>query len=290
MPIEGRAPISSSRSVNRTLVNWLPASEWVTSPTRRPRPGSSGHLDGVEDHVGTHVRRGVSADDPTTERADDETHARHPHRGRHVGQVRDPQRAGPVRGEVALHQVRARVASGSEMVLNTFFATPRDAPGCPAAHQTGDLVPADLMASTAAASHSQSAVDLAVVTHNTISTCIIITACHAPLSPRGEPALLGGVVAARSHPCRALQMGSTPSSSRCSSMNPTSTFTGGRAPPGQNTPTPSARSRLPASAPDLSLELLDLRAASAVDRPGFTPSSISATLTHLRTVSVPYPS
>ncbi len=38
MPIEGRAPISSSRSVNRTLVNWLPASEWVTSPTRRPPP------------------------------------------------------------------------------------------------------------------------------------------------------------------------------------------------------------------------------------------------------------
>jgi hypothetical protein len=38
VPIEGRAPISSSRSVNRTDVNWLPASEWVTSPIRRRLP------------------------------------------------------------------------------------------------------------------------------------------------------------------------------------------------------------------------------------------------------------
>jgi hypothetical protein len=38
VPIEGRAPISSSRSVKRTEVNWLPASEWATSPTSRRAP------------------------------------------------------------------------------------------------------------------------------------------------------------------------------------------------------------------------------------------------------------
>ena len=38
VPIEGRAPISSRRSVNRTDVNCDPASEWATSPTRRRPP------------------------------------------------------------------------------------------------------------------------------------------------------------------------------------------------------------------------------------------------------------
>src|SRR5690606_7516706 len=38
VPIEGLAPISSRRSVNRTLVNCDPASEWVTSPTSRRLP------------------------------------------------------------------------------------------------------------------------------------------------------------------------------------------------------------------------------------------------------------
>ena len=38
VPMLGRAPISSRRSVKRTEVNWDPASEWVTSPTRRCAP------------------------------------------------------------------------------------------------------------------------------------------------------------------------------------------------------------------------------------------------------------
>jgi len=38
VPIEGRAPISSSRSVNRTDVNCEPASACATRPTRRRRP------------------------------------------------------------------------------------------------------------------------------------------------------------------------------------------------------------------------------------------------------------
>ena len=46
----------------------------------------------------------------------------------------------------------------------------------------------------------------------------------------------------------ALQIGSTPYASRCSSMNDTITSVGGRAPPGRNTPTPCAGSRWPASA------------------------------------------
>jgi len=38
VPIEGRAPISSRRSVKRTDVNCDPASEWATSPTSRRAP------------------------------------------------------------------------------------------------------------------------------------------------------------------------------------------------------------------------------------------------------------
>lgn len=54
-----------------------------------------------------------------------------------------------------------------------------------------------------------------------------------------------------------MQTGSTPSSWRFSSMKPTISDTGGRAPPGSTTPTPRAGSRSPASARGSPLELFD---------------------------------
>src|SRR6056297_610106 len=48
---------------------------------------------------------------------------------------------------------------------------------------------------------------------------------------------------------RTFQIGLTPCASRCASMKPTITSTGGRVPPSQNMPTPCAGSRSPGATP-----------------------------------------
>ena len=85
------------------------------------RGSRSGHLEGVEDHLGAHVRRHPPADDAAAERVDDEAHIGHARPGRHVGQIGDPQRV-RARSAVKLRLTRsgARTASGSARVVNTF--------------------------------------------------------------------------------------------------------------------------------------------------------------------------
>ena len=84
------------------------------------------------------------------------------------------------------------------------------------------------------------------------------------------------------------QIGSTPYASRWASMNATITSLGGRAPPGRNTPTPSAGSRSLAATRVLPLELLEPLRSSVVS-PGRWPASRSACRTQLRNVSAAQP-
>ena len=130
MPIEGRAPISSSRSVNRTDVNCDAGVGVCDEPDEAAAAaGPSRHLERVEDHVGAHVRSDTPADDPPGERVDDEAHVGHPGPRRHVGEVGDPQGVGPLGGEVPVDEVRCphrvRVGPGGEH-LATPTADPFD--------------------------------------------------------------------------------------------------------------------------------------------------------------------
>ena len=54
------------------------------------------HPQGIEDEIGAHVRRELPADDPSAEHVDDEAEEHHPLVAAHVGEVRHPQRVGPI--------------------------------------------------------------------------------------------------------------------------------------------------------------------------------------------------
>ena len=79
------------------------------------------------DHVGAHVRGDTPANDPPAEHVDDEAHVRHPGAGRHVREVFYPQRVGPLRREVPVHQIRRtqRVGIGDR---REHLASPAAAP------------------------------------------------------------------------------------------------------------------------------------------------------------------
>ena len=81
------------------------------------------------------------------------------------------------------------------------------------------------------------------------------------------------------------QIGSTPYASRWASMNATITSRGGRAPPGQNTPTPCAGSHSRAAARCSPAPAPSPACCSSVVRPGRLPASRSAWRTHRRSVS-----
>ena len=67
--------------------------------------------EGVEDHVGAHVRGHPPADDHAGEGVDDEADVGDPRPGGHVGEVGHPECVRALGGEVALDQVgRARGA------------------------------------------------------------------------------------------------------------------------------------------------------------------------------------
>ena len=71
-------------------------------------------LKGIEHEVGRQRRRHPPPDDAPREDVDDERHVDEPAPRGHVGEVRDPELIGARRRELTLHQIRGRVAAGSD--------------------------------------------------------------------------------------------------------------------------------------------------------------------------------
>ena len=117
-----------------------------TSPTSRRPPRERRAISSASRTISVFMfDRNAPPDDPPGERVDDEAHIGHARPGRHVGEIRDPERVRCCRGEVAVHQIRSpphvRIGTGGEHLL------PLTADTCDAqlAHQPGDLVAADVM-------------------------------------------------------------------------------------------------------------------------------------------------
>ena len=167
--------------------------------------------------------------------------------------------------EVAVHQVRCpRWRRGPDWVVNTFLRR-RETPSMPSSRiSRADLVPADVMAGARGGlPELVGPVDLAV-RRPTTPSAPASSPRHAPPAPTVQLAALGGVVAARSHLQCSCRWARLRTRQRCSSMNPTSSLIGGRAPPGRNTPTPSAGSRSPACSSRFSCSSALIFAASSV--------------------------
>ena len=162
-------------------------------------PPHAGHLEGVEDHLGLHVRRDPPAHEAPTERVDDEAHVRHPRPRRHVREVRYPQLVRGAGFEVTLHQVRG---PGGVRVLDRgedSLAAPGDALNAQLPHQAGHLVPAHVVAGALGGlPQLVGAVDLAVRDPQRHEDLHHHGVAHRA-SGRGDLALLGRVVRARRH-------------------------------------------------------------------------------------------
>ena len=219
------------------------------------------HLQGVEDQVGAHRRAGAPAGDHPRVHVDAERDVDEPDPGRHVGEVHHPQLVGPLRDELALHQVLR--ACGLRVRVGSCGSWPRVPHRQPVlAHQplhgaAGDLraLPGQLPP------HLASPIDPVVVLIHATDLDQQLRVTNRPGAPRS---LHRRPVGARSDLtavlCEHAQIGTTPSSPastplpvvnrswRCSSMNFTSVVMGGRAPP-RRRPRPSSRSRWPAAAP-----------------------------------------
>ena len=104
--------------------------------------GPAGHLDRVEDHLGSHVRRDPPPDDHPAERVDDEAHVRDTGPGRHERQIRYPEPVRGARGELPLHQVRVPRRRRIRPRRLDPLRPPR-ALDPRSAHQPGGLVAAD---------------------------------------------------------------------------------------------------------------------------------------------------
>jgi hypothetical protein len=131
------------------------------------------------------------------ERVDDETHIRHPGPGRDVGQIRHPQlRSGRSAVKFRFTRSGARTASGScdrGEHLPAPTADPLDSHG---PHQPGDLITADVVAGTRAASTACAPRRPCGSRPTAPSGSASSAASRAPV-PTARTAALGGVVGAR---------------------------------------------------------------------------------------------
>jgi hypothetical protein len=128
-------------------VNWLPASEWHTSPSRRVPLDHRAISRASRDHVGAHVRRHPPAHDGAGEGVDDEADVDRAWPGGDVGQIHDPRGVGSGGAELSIDQVRwpgaGGVGPGGEDL-----PTATDTANAQLTHEAGDLVPADALASS----------------------------------------------------------------------------------------------------------------------------------------------
>lgn len=158
--------------------------------------GPAGHLDGVEDHLGAHVRRDPPPDDHAGERVDDEAHVRDTGPGRHERQIRRPEPVRSGRGELPLHQIRMprrrRIRPGCLHPLRA----PRALDPCHL-HQPRGLVAAD---------HDPRPPGRLPELADPVDPIVRLPQLDeprdqllVPLGAGGRSAGLGGVVAARSH-------------------------------------------------------------------------------------------
>ncbi|CCI51474.1 hypothetical protein BN13_1060002 [Nostocoides jenkinsii Ben 74] len=252
-----------------------------------PATGRSGHLQSVEDHLGLHVRCDPPADDPSTERVDDEAHIRHPRPGRNVGQIRHPQRVGPVGLEVPVDQVRRSGGTGILLGREHLLPKPGHALDSQPPHQPGDLVPADVVArALGGLPQLVGPVDLPVrdpqrhqdLHHDQVTD---------RTGRRSDLPLLRGVIAARSH----LQVPADELDSELSTVlvdERDDHFKGRSSSAAKKAEARFSRS-LARRSSRFSCSNSLMRFASTVVRPSSTPSSMSACLTQVRSDSTPQP-
>ena len=105
-----------------------------------------GHPQRIEDEAGAHVRRKLPAADPPAEHVDDEAEEHHPLMAAHVGEVGDPQRVGPIGGEVAVDEIGAARRRGIGDRRAPRLAAPLGALDGVRVHQALDVVAADGLA------------------------------------------------------------------------------------------------------------------------------------------------
>jgi hypothetical protein len=134
-----RRPIEFALAAGVGVVDQLDIRAVVTTGQRHPQRG--------EHEVGAHVGRELPADDAPAEHVDDEAEEHHSLVATQVGEVGDPQRIGPVGGEVAVDEVGAACGRRVRRGRAPRLAATLGALDALAAHQALDAVTADVLAS-----------------------------------------------------------------------------------------------------------------------------------------------